>query len=532
MRQHRPDIVDQFDKALRRHKQSERRRRERREHEDREREEKHIQIKDAVQQVLGNDRLPLQKKMWRLSWVCLAGDQERPHDVAGTWNDLSDALKDAVLDVCQEALQTCEPTPIPDGSTFPSSILYEAWCFRDVALRQPNRLNLTSELIGKWLPSMFVVHIERGDEVTAACYRACRQATESVFLGAVKRDLRNKSEHLIRAENLDEEYWSPRLSTEVTKLIEDAQYAENPRADLLRILAERAPEGADELLRKILESSSHIVLRNAALDSLLRIDVGAAWPYIQTDYEERGKAALLDLRCLYHDHRNRISIESPEWTAERLRELARMLYAAFPPDEDPEHGGFVTPEHEFSEIRASIPQILFRRNADGDREALEQLVREHPHLKNWHDRAKAQEEARGELARATLLALDDSSHTGPPPYQKIVKLLENAAYRIIRNEDDLLDVVEEELRRIGSEAGQHIEMLYLPDEIADGAKRRHESALQSYIECRLADGLPGRILDAGTAVSVHRERQIRFRKRTDIEVDAPLLHSGLWPRRT
>lgn len=93
--------------------------------------------------------------------------------------------------------------------------------------------------------------------------------------------------------------------------------------------------------------------------------------------------------------------------------------------------------------------------------------------------------------------------------------------------EDVLDVVEEELRRIGSEAGRHIEMLYLPNETTKDNRRRHESALQSYIECRLTDRLPGRILDAATEISVHRERQISFRERTDIEVNAPLLHSGL-----
>ncbi len=107
-----------------------------------------------------------------------------------------------------------------------------------------------------------------------------------------------------------------------------------------------------------------------------------------------------------------------------------------------------------------------------------------------------------------------------------MKLLENASHRIVRDENDLLDVLFEELQIIGSEAGRHIEMLYLPDEIANGSKRRHESALQSYIECRLADRLPGRILDSGTQVSIHRERQVQFRERTDIEVTAPILRGG------
>jgi len=204
-----------------------------------------------------------------------------------------------------------------------------------------------------------------------------------------------------------------------------------------------------------------------------------------------------------------------------------MLHQAFPRDKDPDwNGGYVTPDHEFSELRASIPRILFQRGSDEDRSALDELVHEQPYLQDWYDRVKAQEKARGELSRATLIG-PDSPQGRPPSPQAVRKLLENGDYRIIRNNDDLLDVLVELLCRIGQEAGRHIEMLYVCDRKTGDRKRQHESALQSYLDCRLSDLLPGRILESGTEVQIHREPQGQFRQRMDIRVDAPLVNRGV-----
>jgi hypothetical protein len=76
--------------------------------------------------------------------------------------------------------------------------------------------------------------------------------------------------------------------------------------------------------------------------------------------------------------------------------------------------------------------------------------------------------------------------------------------------DDLLEVVKEELERIGPRAKDHLPLLYRPAEIGESARRRHEDALQADVACRLGDLLPGKVLV--------RESQVVFERRLDIKV--------------
>lgn len=525
VRENRPDIVDAFDKYQKKQRRNNKRRLEQRERHNQQRVERQLQITNLVPQLLHEGKLTLEDRMYRLARICFGGDQERPHNLIGNWNDLSQRLQADVLDFCAKGLLECSPVPIPDGSSFPGKVIYGGWCFRDVVLKRRDSFTLTGELITKWLPAVLLFRIPGQDEVVAACHGTDVAAVDQVFLDAIRRELRNKSEYMPLASNLSVEYWTQAVVTDAIALVNDDQYHVESRAELLRIIATKVPQAVKRHLERVLSASKHDCVWHAALDSLLSIDSSGAWDYLLIGFKEFGRAALLELRSLYHYRSERINFLLPDWTSERLLELWRMLQTAFPLDEYGDDA-YVTPEQELSEIRNNIPYILLQRGTEDARRALEELVAEQPHLKDWHIHAQAQEQARGELA-FTSGDLPSLSNKNAPPYDKIVKLLENASYRIVRSQDDLLAVVEEELKRIGFEAGRHIEMLYLPKEISAGTKRRHEAALQSYVECRLADRLPGRILDSGTHVSIHRERQVQFRQRTDVMIEAPLVRSGV-----
>ena len=522
--QHRPGLVKESDRTLTNQRRRTERQRRKQEQQKREQEEKETGIADAVQEVLANTKLTPQQRMWQLSWICFAGDQERPRNVVGAWSDLLEDVKTQALDACRQALGECEPTEIPDGSTYPATIIDEARCFRHIVVEHGESFPLAGDLIKKWLPSVFVFSMDNEDAVFAACYRADPEAAEQVVYDAVCRDMRNESEHMYCASRLDEPYWRPELASRLLKVVREDGYAARSRAELLRVVAKQAPDVVSPMLYEIIGEWERTEIWYAALGELLHLDVETAWPYVVCAHKERGKDALLDLGTLYAGRRNRVGMDSPVWTPERLLELSRMLCKEFPPEKDPPREGWPGPEQELRDVRDNIPEILFRRGVGENRKALEQLVREQPKWKDWYDQACAQEKARGQLAGVVPLG---SEGFRPLPFQKVCKLLENAEYRIIRDNDDLLDVLEELIRRIGRDAGKHIEMLYLPEEIADGSKRRHESALQSYIHCRLSDLLPRRVLDAGTQVSFNRESQTGYRQRTDIKVEGPRVHGDL-----
>ena len=94
-----------------------------------------------MRKILDADTIDARQKMWQLSWICFSDDQERPRNLDGKWDDLPSPLQSQILDTCENAFDTCDPTPIPESSSFSSTILYEAWCFRKlVADRQQSFL--------------------------------------------------------------------------------------------------------------------------------------------------------------------------------------------------------------------------------------------------------------------------------------------------------------------------------------------------------------------------------------------------------
>jgi hypothetical protein len=491
------------------------------------REPPEVAIRDAVERLLGADKISSQERMWRLSWICFSDDQGRPRNVIGKWGDLSPLLQSRVLGACETALTTCAPTPIPAGSSFPATILYEAWCFRKLVTERQQSCALNAAVVNKWLPSMFVVSIDGADQVLAACYQADRNATEQVLIETIRREARTGgSGYMTRASTIGAEYWSDRVVKAVVKLFNDPRANELSLAELLRILARNSPTVAKDLARSVTGRTPHNELWYSAVDVLITLDVDSAWPHVEIAFSESGKDALTRLPSLYH-HGIRAGTTSPVWPSDRLLELGRILNKAFPQEDDPEErSGWVTPEGELRELRARIPRLLFQRGPGDCRRALEELVDEFGYLREWLTHADADEAAHGEIARISVSAPSAPASTSGLPLQQVLQLLDNADYRVVRNNDDLLEVVYELLHRIGKEVGKHIEVLYSAEK-GGGHRRQHESALQCYAHCRLQDLIPARILEEGAKIVIHREPQGRLCQRTDIEIVAPLVRGGL-----
>lgn len=488
---------------------------------------KRLGIQQVVEKLLTTDKIGLQQKMWQLSWICFGNDQERPHNIDGKWTDLPPSVQSQVLSLCERALATCEPTPIPDGSSFPGSILYEAWCFRKLVNDRRPSFALDTTLIGKWLPSMFIVSLENTDATLAACSDADSRATEQVLIDAIEREVRNGSEHMIGADNISADYWTEGLVKAVIEIIGNPNANELSRAALLPILSRHATNDAVRVAREVVAKRPCNPLWYAALSVLVPCDLQTAWPLFTSAVADHGKDALIQVPSLYQRRRAAMMTDTSGWSADRLLSLFRMLSQAFPYQEGSElHSGWITPESELRELRANIPCILFTRGPGCDRTALERLVNEYGYLGNWFAHAKAEEAAHGEIGRISPPATEEGGMTASLPLDSILALLDNADYRVVRHNDDLVDVVEELLRRIGGDVANHIELMYHMDK--QGKRQpQNESAVQAYVHCRLSDMLPGRVLDDGTKVSIHREPQGRLRQRTDVEIVAPLVSGGL-----
>lgn len=373
---------------------------------------------------------------------------------------------------------------------------------------------------------MFIVSMPGKDETLAACYHNNRRATESVLISVIEREVRSGSEHMIQTYGIGEEYWSDNIVDAVVDQINVSSASEVSRAALLEILVANSPKSGLRVAMDITRSAAHNQLWYTAFDVLVRQDVDSAWPLLQAAYGEIGKDALVRARSLCNPGVRR-AMKSTMWSSERLLALGRMLNQSFPHADAPEERcKWVTPESELRELRASIPQILFERGPGDDRAALERLVAEFDYLQGWFAHAKADEAAHGEIARISPPVPGTNATAGGLPIQEVLRLLDNADYRVIRNDNDLMEVIEDLLGKISQGVGEHVELLYYTDE-KNGRHPQHESAIQSYVHCRLRDLIPGRVLDDGTKVSIHREPQGRLRQRTDIEIVAPLVRGGL-----
>src|SRR5262249_52488707 len=103
-----------------------------------------------------------------------------------------------------------------------------------------------------------------------------------------------------------------------------------------------------------------------------------------------------------------------------------------------------------------------------------------------------------------------------------VTLLDQADYRLIRSNNDLLEAVCEALALVEQDVAADLPMRSgRPSGKGEPRRRLNEDALQAYVRRRLLDLLPGRVFDPRVrAAQVVREDQVRYR-RLDLRVTAP-----------
>jgi hypothetical protein len=83
-------------------------------------------IEEIDRQLLSQPDLGAQQRLWQLSWVNFSDDESRPRNLIGSWPDVPAPLQRKVLDACLEALDAVAPTAVPEGSSYPTTIQYEA----------------------------------------------------------------------------------------------------------------------------------------------------------------------------------------------------------------------------------------------------------------------------------------------------------------------------------------------------------------------------------------------------------------------
>lgn len=235
---------------------------------------------------------------------------------------------------------------------------------------------------------------------------------------------------------------------------------------------------------------------------------------------EKPEEVLRRMRSL-HPHRSGPVADFESWPAEQLAELEELLLRAFPPAEDPVWDpGEVRPlegDDDLRALRDDIPPLLYRRDRDGDRTALDRLADGHPSIREWLQDVHTSQGAEGVLAG---LGRGGDGPGRKIPLPLLLKLLQDPRYRVLGSADDLLEVLVEQLELIAGDANQHLSLLYHPP--AEGKRKRlREDALQAYLFCRLSDRLPAVLEAQGVKVTfIDRETLAARDTRNDLKIQA------------
>lgn len=481
-----------------------------------------FELEPLVREILDSEEIELQQKMLQLSWYCFEPPSQRPSNLSGQWEDFPADLRGDVMAVCREALVQCTPTSIPPAASFSRWVIWEAACFNRLA-KEDAGFVLTPEMIRKWLPALLRTWVSGSscEPTLRRCFEADRRLTEDLFSQEVRRAvLAEKSTYVLQ--NLPPELWSERFSGLLEAIVAKPEVAPEMRIGLLVRIARVFPVRARPVALAWAEGPD-APLRDAGIDLLLMVDPEEGWRHLKAlAARESPKDVLLRMHSLLPHHYGPSAVFD-SWPPVQLASLEELLLSCFPPEDDPqwEEGQVrsLGEEDDLRSVRDHIPQLLYRRDGEGDHETLEALAARHRRIREWLD------DVRGHQGAESVIAgLGRSTRPGRQvPLLLMLKLLQEAQYRVLGSADDLQEVILEQLRLIAAEAKQHLSLLYHPRPSEKGQKRRrlHEDALQAYLACRLSDRLP--LVTAGQGVKVifvNRETLAARDARNDLKIQS------------
>jgi hypothetical protein len=463
-------------------------------------------IAEAVASVLAGSH-SIADRMRTLAAVCVSPEWAAPNDVSGTWTDLSADMQRQVLTTFRESLEKTTPTAIEEPSSINAWSAYEAAAFKALLEHKDDRTWATADLVERWLPVALHVFIDEIADLLRLCSQLQPEATNRVLIAAVRGDLENFDRFLRTAHRIPSELWSPSLADAAAQMIIDKVGLPGGREDLLYLLVDARPDVALRVARDLTSSSGDMKDRIwlAALDCRLMLEPSDAWPIARPAIEAQGVEFLKKLRSV-HDRGARAASSISSWESTTLLELGRLLFALLPPDRFAPRSGRQGRTDALVGVRDRIPTILWKRQ---EHEALRALADHVPTVRDWYSHMLAH-------ADASRLAQEVSkpTHDSPPQITDIVRVLEEADYRVLRTAADLRATIVDALRHVGKTIGSDVQLLYEGSK-NEGRAPRHESVLQTYLVVRLRDLLSQRFLA--------RETEVKYGRMTDVLVVAPTI---------
>ena len=325
-----PGLVDSFDGGVKQQAfwQQER---EKRELEQRERTRS---LLDVINEVLFDEQLDLQQKMWRLARVVFPQRAAQVLHLEGTWDGLPEGVREAVLEVCQEALDVASPTPLPKQlGRIPGHVLFEAWTFVALLRVRPERFVLTEKRLQRWLPAVLRGLVEEKSEVLENGYSVAPEMTEELVLAEARREI-EQNHYSVLLQDMPQVLWTPKISRWVDGIVNAQDDPAEKQARLLRLLAGRAKGVGVRSAERVVSSwidggRDEDLVFLAALDILLAEEPEMAWPIVRWTLLETQGEIIRHLHYLAANvgisYLGRLRVTLETWPSDRLVELADFL---------------------------------------------------------------------------------------------------------------------------------------------------------------------------------------------------------------
>jgi hypothetical protein len=366
-------------------------------------------------------------------------------------------------------------------------------------------------------------------ELARRCAAVDPVSTQRIILDAAEQELRSGCQFAARAAEIPVEWWTNgEVAARVAAWALNDGYQASARADLLEVLTLRSPETARPIAAAWSELTADgcevtRTLRQAGLECRMILDPESALPLVEIEFNRRGTSALEQMRVLYGNRRN-LHLDLSTWPVGRLEALAQMLLRGYPVQFEPQPVGRIIHMTTATELCATrdrvVGGLLAKASAESNA-ALDRLAALDAGLARWLQDYRVRCEARALVGALPAPPDDQSDSRSAIVLSDAVRLLDQADYRLVRSDDDLLEVVCAVLDLIERDVAEDLPLLYGKPPRKDGEEREHlnEDALQAYIRRRLTDLLPARV--HGARVEILREDQVRYRRRLDLRIVAP-----------
>ena len=259
--------------------------------------------------------------------------------------------------------------------------------------------------------------------------------------------------------------------------------------------------------RKLVYSSSKdkaIIAASALLFHSPLNEWDFIWKKIKSDLEF-GKALMLQVAGV-SEYKKSITNKFSEM---QLADLYIWLATNFPHKEDPDHDGVFSPtaRDQMIHFRDGVLEALKLRGNDLSCEAIERILSELPEL-DW---------LASTLEKAKKIRVEKAWI--PPSPHEVLSLIQNSNSRLVKDGDQLLDVVIEALQRIQSKLqGETPAAFLLWDQVVKRPK--WENDFSDFIVLQLKDELANRGIILNREVEIRSSRSGLEGERTDIHVDA------------